>query len=55
MIVVKSLKKDYTDEGETSPRRSRGVTFTINKGDFVSIMGPSGSGKSTLAADFEFS
>ena len=38
MIVVKGLKKDYTDEGETTSALG-GVTFTINKGDFVSIMG----------------
>jgi putative ABC transport system ATP-binding protein len=53
MIEVKDLKKDYVDEGETTSAL-RGVTFTINKGDFVSIMGPSGSGKSTLVQILSF-
>jgi putative ABC transport system ATP-binding protein len=53
MIEVKDLKKDYTDEGETTSAL-RGVSFTINKGDFVSIMGPSGSGKSTLVQILSF-
>ncbi len=53
MIEVKDLKKDYNDDaGMTSALR--GVTFTINKGDFVSIMGPSGSGKSTLVQILSF-
>lgn len=47
MIDVRDLKKEYLEE-ETSTQALRGVTFTINKGEFVSIMGPSGSGKSTL-------
>lgn len=47
MIEVKNLKKEYTEE-ETPTRALRGVTFSIHKGEFVSIMGPSGSGKSTL-------
>ena len=47
MIEVNNLEKDYKEE-ETSTRALRGVTFSIQKGEFVSIMGPSGSGKSTL-------
>jgi putative ABC transport system ATP-binding protein len=53
MIEVKDLKKDYVDEGEVTSAL-RGVTFTIKKGDFVSIMGPSGSGKSTLVQILSF-
>ena len=47
MIDVHDLKKEYMEE-ETSTQALRGVSFSINKGEFVSIMGPSGSGKSTL-------
>jgi len=47
MIDVADLKKAYTEE-ETPTQALRGVTFSIEKGEFVSIMGPSGSGKSTL-------
>ena len=47
MINVNSVHKSY-DLGETSVHALRGVTFSIEKGEFVSIMGPSGSGKSTL-------
>jgi putative ABC transport system ATP-binding protein len=47
MIEVNALKKEYIEE-ETSTLALRGVTFNIEKGEFVSIMGPSGSGKSTL-------
>ena len=47
IIDVKDLKKEYTEE-DTPTQALRGVTFGIDKGEFVSIMGPSGSGKSTL-------
>ncbi len=47
MIEIKNLEKNYLDEG-VETRALKGVSFTIRRGEFVSIMGPSGSGKSTL-------
>jgi putative ABC transport system ATP-binding protein len=47
LIEARDLKKDYINEDLVTPVL-RGVSFGINKGEFVSIMGPSGSGKSTL-------
>ncbi len=47
LIEAESLEKTYEDDGAAT-QAVRGVTFQINKGDFVAIMGPSGSGKSTL-------
>jgi putative ABC transport system ATP-binding protein len=53
MIDVRDLQKVYTEE-DTPTMALRGVTFTIKKGEFVSIMGPSGSGKSTLLSILDF-
>ncbi len=53
MIEVHDLQKEYSEEG-TSTRALRGVTFTIDKGEFISVMGPSGSGKSTLLQILSF-
>ncbi|MBI5742805.1 MAG: ABC transporter ATP-binding protein [Candidatus Niyogibacteria bacterium] len=47
LISVRELTKIYGDEGVATHALS-GVSFDINAGDFMAIMGPSGSGKSTL-------
>lgn len=47
LIEVKNLCKTYDSEGVKTTALC-GVSFVIEKGEFVSIMGPSGSGKSTL-------
>lgn len=47
ILSVKNLCKTY-GTGETSVKALDNVSFSVNKGEFVAIIGPSGSGKSTL-------
>lgn len=47
ILRVENLSKVY-GKGETAVKALDNVSFSINKGDFVAIIGPSGSGKSTL-------
>mgnify|MGYP003900368045 CR=1 FL=1 len=47
MIEIDSINKVYKNEGfETNVLK--GISISVDEGDYVSIIGPSGSGKSTL-------
>lgn len=47
LIKIKNLEKEF-NSSDVITKVLHGVSFNIEKGEFVSIMGPSGSGKSTL-------
>jgi len=47
LIDATDIGKTYEGEG-IETHVLKGITFSVDKGEFVAIMGPSGSGKSTL-------
>ncbi|MCI5819081.1 MAG: energy-coupling factor transporter ATPase [Acidaminococcus sp.] len=48
-IEVKNVKFSYSKKGEKAEYALGGVSFRIDKGEFVSVVGKNGCGKSTLA------
>ena len=47
ILRVENLKKVY-GQGENEVHALDSVSFSVEKGEFIAIVGPSGSGKSTL-------
>ena len=47
ILRIENLTKIY-GSGDNEVRALDGVSFSVDKGEFISIIGPSGSGKSTL-------
>jgi putative ABC transport system ATP-binding protein len=48
LISLRNIVRTYRSAGGVEVQALRGIDLTIEKGEFLSIMGPSGSGKSTL-------
>ncbi|MDB5244262.1 MAG: transporter ATP-binding protein [Parcubacteria group bacterium] len=48
-LIVKDLEKTYaSQEGRPGSQALKGVSLTVEQGDFFALLGPNGAGKSTL-------
>ena len=47
VLVLKDIHKTY-DLGKRKVKALNGISLSVQRGDFISIMGPSGSGKTTI-------
>ena len=48
LLEVRDLQKVYTSRGGNRTAALRGVSFAVEEGEFVAVMGESGSGTCTL-------
>ena len=48
ILQVENLSKSYRQAGGESTLAIENISFTVNEGEFLSLVGPSGCGKTTL-------